>query len=1364
MATARPLESITPGRPDQGPKIIPLFPGQQDGESQNNILEFPKPDSAEAKTGSDNKPEVKISAEQKKASLDVAINNARRYAEIAKTVKKAENPNGMQVEMARKTLEFRLGEASLRNNSELVENALAEFRSNMKFSEEEKEVLTAVSSQENQLAAATEAEIRHPGTRKQPDVDQGEVDATLKQLEAAKIITNNPSQETRNAAANALEAANKVETSLADSRKSLNIFSKIKQSIVVRWVKLKFKVQKVLGVPKNAEQAKQEALQAGFTSEEAEQISKDYVSEKEAEEITTVVETKTDEKPAEVATKIEPEAEEAVKASQSERKAAQAAAKEVAKPAIPENVDLDKLSILELHGLMRSVSAKLERAKIEELIKTRESELNRVSVSARVEQANYDVLNEVVADAVFDPGNFAQIGHTSITEEGRKILIGEVPEADLDKPVEPTPVRQKVESVYGRYFGNTEAGFRDVLFSGTDEIPENASFALKRAKTEMLATAGMLETRNERMQKLMRSYFGTLGATPEGEADTMDLKALGEKANTRLQDMPKTEKENLFLQAENAIKFDLLKDIFAKRAINLETVSNSQELREILDGARIEITAAGPAIIIEDQTRMTKIFDSLSPGIREGKTAVIRGAVVHSEQYGEIIIAEERTTYQHEMGHLVNLALRESRKEAVRKLILPKLEAAGVDITGLNGLDEAKFSAVINEKISQLGTGPEKKNARNLLRVFANTAKTPLNEEVGAAMYNQSLYSRMTLAQIGIDPEKLRGQSEQIGDEVVVANVFTDMYNKVWERLEQMRNDESVSYEDYKAYQDNFVNARTLLARSVMERGPMNLEEAMRYAGRLQSIYFPKLYPNDPEGKPLLDLPSAKVGMIDGKETVTYSPAAEKLRSLKADLAEGRIDTTAYNQKLLEYFGENTGKAEQYIHADGMIFSTGVTGGYYQDQIVDYLSKESPLHIQTNRKAISWTHAFGGNMATIQEDSRGTAGFFLRGLWNFNDILGVTPYKMNEAYGAWVVKLLGKRTAGLFGFHDALGANPIEKGLPGALGRLPMFKGLAERLKIPMHEKRFTDRITSPRIIDINAQIIGSVESKLREVGKDNGRVYIILEAMGGLKFEGQQHSLSLDAFLEPDETRFNPVMLPLIKAPLSGENYAERRLKNDSINGVALWDYSGGGTGKPGALMTAENHTPYLLKGQLSDNLLIDLKSVTLKSAKAADGTSLATRFDEIGKSMMTYDMNSWNKGTGKHFTVKELIEQVSRIESNTRVGEDVNSAYDGMGTWPELFVKIGSDPSLSNPDNPDPSGIYYNIDDVKLFIEHLYKSKALGVLETGVYGLTEKPDATDPNKIQIFTPLSPAYAPTSPELLRMKAGEYITKINSGG
>jgi hypothetical protein len=1399
MAAARSPESIT-NSPPEPRKIIP-FLGQN---TPNNIIGFQQTDSAEAKPRS-GQPEVKITEEQRKAALNVAVDNARRYAEIAKTVKKAENPKGLQVDMARKTLEFRLGEASLRNNPELVESALKEFRSNMQFSREEQDVLSAISSQENRLAVATEAELRSPGSQKQqPEVDPAELDATLSQLEKAKIITGNPSQETKNAAAQAINAAKQVEGTIANSKKSLNIFAKIKQSIVVRWVKLKFKVQKAIGIEKSKTQAYKEAMEAGFSEEQAQEISQDYIDEynyepdkeeKEAEE-PAVAETKVAETAPKPAEKIEAEVEqpvepvvvkETLKPTLAERLAAKTTAQEVAKPAIPENVDIDKLTILELHGLMRNVSTKLERAKIEALIEGREKELGKVAVSARVEQANYDILSEIVTDALFDPGNFAQIGHTSITEEGRKILMGEVQEADMDKPVEPTAVRQKVESVYARYFGNTEEKFREVLFNGTAEIPKDASFALRRAKTEMLATAGMLETRNERMQILMRKYFGSIGGIPAEEAETMDLQKLGEQADNHLQGMPKPEKDTLFIGAENAIKFELFKDIFSKRGLSLETIANHEELREILDHARIELTAAGPAVIVDDQSRLNRIFDSLNPGIREGKTAVIRGAVVRSEQYGEIIIAEERTTQQHEMGHLVNLALRSARQEAVMQLIMPELKAAGVEVSDLNGLSEAEFSAKINEKIRQLGTGQENKNARNLLRVYANVGKTPLNEEVGAAIYNQSLYSRMTLAQIGIDPEKLQGQKEQIGDEIVVANMFTDMYNQVWDRLEKMRADKSVSYEDYKEYQDNFVNARTLLARSIMERGPMNLEEGMRYVDRLKRIYFPKLYPKDADGKPLIDIPSAKVELVDGKEVVTYSAAAENLRSLKADLAEGRIDMGTYNKKLLEYFGENTGKAEQYIHADGMIFSTGVTGGGYQDQAVDYLTKLSPLNLKKTRKDVTWSHAFGGTKAMIQEDSRGTAGFFLRGLWNFNDILGVTPYKMNEAYGAWAVKLLGKRTAGMFGFHDALGANPLEKGIPGGLGRLPIVKEWAKRyeaahpgftFQIPMHEKKYTDRITSPKMIDINAQIINSIQSKLVEVGKDNSRILIILEAMGGLKFEGQQHSLSLDAFLEADETRFNPEMMAMITPPmptippaLPAVDYARLRLKNDSINGIELWDTA---TGTPGKLMTDENHTPYLLKGQLSDNLLRDLKAVTLKGIEAADKTPLVDRFDEIGTAMMDFDIKSWNKGvvdptrpgSGRHFTVKELIEQVSRIESNTKVGEDVNSAYDGFGTWPDMYVKIGTDSSRPPSINPaDPEGIYFNIDDVKSFIEHLYKARALEVLETGVNGLTPKTqkDPTGKSIPGAFVEFKPAPGQdlSETEEIKLVNGEYISKVN---
>jgi len=206
------------------------------------------------------------------------------------------------------------------------------------------------------------------------------------------------------------------------------------------------------------------------------------------------------------------------------------------------------------------------------------------------------------------------------------------------------------------------------------------------------------------------------------------------------------------------------------------------------------------------------------------------------------------------------------------------------------------------------------------------------------------------------------------------------------------------------------------------------------------------------------------------------------------------------------------------------------------------------------------------------------------------------------------------------------------------------------------------------------------------------------------------------------------------------------------------------GTPGTPGDLIN-DGHQAFLLKGQLSDGLLNDIKDLIY-----VDNPGLRPKFQDIGNAMMEEDLDTWAsaraalaadnrpyKDEHQHFTIKDLIERVNRVESNVnKPGQAVNTLYMGRGNWPNLEVQIGKDAS-GNPQ-------YFDIDDVKKFIVHFYKAKAKQVLETGVFGLTQKDDlmiAGAPNMPPSKSPRYLGLGITHDEEIRLNNGDYITKLD---
>lgn len=1217
----------------------------------------------------------------------------------------------------------------------------------------------------------------------------------IKELKKQKILP----AETDDADKDVALAVNEIEnvkqelTRQEGAEQKLGIFNKIVGSLKKRWALIVVSVRFGWNLKKKIDYLKRR----GFTDNEIRLLG--Y----EPEEIATITEKKEDltteqeSAPETVATKTEIEAE--------------------VTPGL--TADINPREIQGAEG--RELINKAITTEIKTLAEEEDKPKNEGSASSRVDHANRELMQEMIGfDTVFDPANLIELGSTSVTETGKKIVSGELSLDEEDGPLDRLTPEQRVKAKYLEYFTKPEE--QKLINSG--EIP--SSGYMRRVLIEMNTTIAMIEERNKRVQALAEIYIDALGATGAN---------LEEKKRNSIP----------LLEGEGAAERMRVAEVSVKRELILQALDQRYERQELapdliddlLENSNLILTAAGPAIILPPDRMqiMVNLLAEKGEKITEGKDVIINGFLTK-----DIIFITDEKHYPHELSHQVNRALRQARAAAAEKIIArlivdnlikpkereletlqktdPRYKELQTEIENLNQtqiqtimlqqataflhnerLDQEQLLKFIqNEKtedqqemlrlagLMQQHLQDEEGRAEVLKRVYENTAAMPLMEELGSYLQDHPLTERISLSLIGLNPESFTANPDKPLDEKVIATAaMVDMLNRIADRLN------GLPEEEFKKYAADYDYVKSTLAREIQERGDMTIGEMYRFMNRLTEFNKLALIFKDGDNRIFADNITSRKGVDkDGKTEYTeyfvdgvwkrdyanapYEPeplailrkyrnekmsaldfniqmlaqfggakallqgkpelqnpdftSQDKLRDLYNKYLNNELNTPELKRELyyllVEANRSTIGLASEHITDPLMTFSTGLTGGSYSSTARTFLT--SGMHKQrhnlgkggTNRKAVDMIYAFKGNKAAIMEDTRGSALFILRGLWNPLDILGVTPYKMNEAYGAWVVRLLGKKAAGFFGFHDALGANPIEKGIPGGLGRLPIFKELSAKLKIPAIEDPIMNRIKSPKIIDTVAQHSASIGQELGKFGLSQSEILLIMEAIGGFKMESTGYSNSRNSFHDIDEHRYNHSLAQM--EHLSPELKAF--LTKDTINGLDIDE------------LVEQKFSPFLRKGQMSDNLLKLITSMTTanrmqdyvdahkKENPGVKGTDVIELFYKMGKAMMQEDLEACKQTDAagaisydgeKHFTIKELIDRVNMVENSTGPGGSVNlkgkdaagNTIDlGKGDWPEMKVRIGDE--------------FYDVDDVKMFVDQFYKAKSKIVMEIGVFG----------------------------------------------
>ncbi|KXK26497.1 MAG: hypothetical protein TR69_WS6001000501 [candidate division WS6 bacterium OLB20] len=640
-----------------------------------------------------------------------------------------------------------------------------------------------------------------------------------------------------------------------------------------------------------------------------------------------------------------------------------------------------------------------------------------------------------------------------------------------------------------------------------------------------------------------------------------------------------------------------------------------------------------------------------------------------------------------------------------------------------------------SETASAFVQATEYMRSAKLREYLRQVSEMPMTEELGTTMVTDRGPEPVTMARLGIDPEGLTGDT-QVDEKTASMLVLTDIYNQM-----------SLRATMDKEYYRVFMSQKAMLGYLLEQRGDMTI-------GQLQNWLFgPRT--TDSDGKSVrrggvINLSMTK-GLFAGIDTEKLAQILDSLgaeETLTADTVRDRLaDQYPENktpERTAEYWATITGTDDQLIplaaqYRDRIQFATNLKGGAYSSLVKDWLTNDrNPARVKERGAVDTWYAMGPGNHSFIHEDTRSPALFGFRGMPNPLDIFGVTPMKMNEAYGAWMVKLLGKRTAGLLGFHSALGADPIGKGIPGALGS--MIKGTAwgreldKKLKIGAKPGADMARIQAVRIIDSVTQHSYSIMGELAGAGFDRESSLLLVEAIGGIKQKNQQFDPATRSLDEPDIHRYNRVFANSRTVPLTAADRAW--LEDDSI---AWTDPTGASVVHSIDDLRAIGHENYLRKGQMSVKLLTEMLRMVpdanfeLLSEKGGsaglntfDRNELRAEFSRIAEHMMYLDHNALTTSLTqraadpnplsvpiRHFTIDDIISRVNRVESRLeKVGSTVPAEM-GRIDWPHVWVNLGKDENGND--------IVYEAEMLKEFVSFFYKAKARKVAELGVYGVQQ-------------------------------------------
>ncbi|MFQ5492742.1 MAG: hypothetical protein ACE5DX_01105 [Candidatus Dojkabacteria bacterium] len=1271
-----------------------------------------------------------------------------------------------------------------------VELILRQLRESGELQAHEEEVLREVARHELANITVETEQTPLPEAKEEPDPK-----------ELAEVQSEISDPEVDEQAKYALAEADKVRDRLEQDenevrkKKKINFFSQIKSALVKRWARLRL----VFMTRAEHSKRKQYLLSKGFTEAEIHELIGDPPAKATAVEAT---ETEVATEELEIVSEAQPEdlldttgrpgppekvevgtVGETVRAKMPEAREKPAEARTLAEKEADIKDEVEQvlspggsnIEAMDQKSLIREL-AKVRQRAVEELTGAATEALaggRPVSASGKIAAANEIVMNEFVADMFLDPVNAVEIG-TRIIEGVSPTKGGEYSHGDSTR----NAIRERILKAYGQYFNEKEMA---QLRSDGEKLPY-----LQRAHLEIDTLVDTLVERNNKMADHMRHYY--LGVFGENRDQT--IASLVKEGNEHLDSLSPTERYEAEQRGLQAQKEFALTQMFSELAGATDEDGNPVEINkeqitgvisELADNpsVRVEITAAGPALIME-QSQIQQLFaviygKEFGPG-----EAVPAGAVIGNVD--RLIIASDSST-MHELGHQVKQALEAAQAEARAKILSRRLvldyfrsihrselnipETAKTDAekaAKLKALDELNRVAseqmkshpqlqdflaearrylvtpdymadtdhtqrleqdvrLFSEHITDRGGSRRAERAKRLHEALS---EPPHLEEIGSALYMRPITERLTMAEIGINPEKL-GAEGVITEHEIVAGMTVKAINGIHDKLLELKTRVELGEEDEETYLELFTKykkARVSMAILLEQNGTRTVDHLPGFLTRLKRRY-PELF----EG---INMPT--VDSIDPQSgETTYSGSAEDLFSIREDFntalknldsqfEDGDVSKNDYetrrrsleegfNEQIREMIGEdNIGDQSQHlkilIDKNGNIMTR--YQGHYSANMVKYLRSDLNPGKTLQRNKVNLWHSMIGTKSIPHEDTRGGALFFLKGFWNPLDILGITPYKMNEAFGAYGMgafkKVLGKRlgskVGGIF-FTEQLGADPIGKGLPGGLGTLPILKDLRKRLFIAPHQD-VRAKLTSPHARDTVEQHSQSIAYELQQSGRSSSETLIILEAIGGFEQDvtSGRFVAGWQGFKEIDEHRQNPVLAQLGGFPAS----ITTSLTGDTLLGEGVSD--------------AFDGESRLRKGQMSDSLKGDI--IEMIDPKERDATkydiadekkSISDAFALIADAMMREDKSTFsdNNIPGDHFTLYELLDRMKRLEYGHGPESTVpEGSPDGKGTWPNIDVRIGH----------GNEALYVDTEIVKDFIRHMFKAKAKRIMEVGVYG----------------------------------------------